>query len=199
MSRLTFWFEFASTYSYLSAMRIEEACAARDVDLIWRPFLLGPVFAAQGWHDSPFNIFPAKGAYMWRDMERTTSARGLRFEKPARFPQNGLLAARIATAHAKADWLPDFVRSVYVANFADGQDISDREMLTDILARLPVDPEPVFQKAQEPATKAMLRQATDDAMRQGLFGAPSFTVEDALFWGDDRLDQALDAAQSEPA
>ena len=65
-----FWFEFASTYSYPAAMRIEAVAARDDVTVVWRPFLLGPVFAAQGWKDSPFNIYPAKGRYMWRDLER---------------------------------------------------------------------------------------------------------------------------------
>ncbi len=67
---LEFWFEFASTYSYPAAMRIGALCATAGVPLRWRPFLLGPLFAAQGWRDSPFNLFPAKGAYMWRDLAR---------------------------------------------------------------------------------------------------------------------------------
>lgn len=67
---LEFWFEFASTYSYLAASRIEEVAAGSGVRLRWRPFLLGPIFASQGWGDSPFNLYPLKGRYMWRDMER---------------------------------------------------------------------------------------------------------------------------------
>ncbi len=67
---LEFWFEFASTYSYPAAMRVEALCTTARVALRWRPFLLGPLFAAQGWRDSPFNLYPAKGAYMWRDLAR---------------------------------------------------------------------------------------------------------------------------------
>ena len=76
MSRpaIEFWFEFASTYSYLSVMRIERAAQAAGVDIAWKPFLLGPVFLALGWNDSPFNIYPPKGRYMWRDLERLAAA-----------------------------------------------------------------------------------------------------------------------------
>ena len=64
-----FWFEFASTYSYPAALRIESLAQSQGVP-VWKPFLLGPVFRSQGWSDSPFNLFPAKGRYMCRDLER---------------------------------------------------------------------------------------------------------------------------------
>jgi len=97
MSRpLEFWFEFGSTYSYPAAHRVESRARDRGVDVVWRPFLLGPIFAAQGWNDSPFNLYPAKGRYMWRDWGRICSAAGLRWVRPSVFPRNGLLAARVA-------------------------------------------------------------------------------------------------------
>ena len=95
---LEFWFEFASTYSYPAAMRVEGLCAAADVRLCWRPFLLGPIFAAQGWNDSPFNIYPVKGRYMWRDLERICARERLPLRRPSQFPRNGLLAARVVCA-----------------------------------------------------------------------------------------------------
>ena len=83
--RLEFWYEFASTYSYLSAMRMEELARAAGVAVVWKPLLLGPIFRAQGWSTSPFNLYPAKGRYMVREMERLTAARGLRFKMPSPF------------------------------------------------------------------------------------------------------------------
>lgn len=73
---LEFWFEFASSYSYLSVMRVEPLAREAGVEVAWRPFLLGPVFLALGWNDSPFNIYPPKGRYMWRDLARQAVALG---------------------------------------------------------------------------------------------------------------------------
>jgi 2-hydroxychromene-2-carboxylate isomerase len=102
---LEFWYEFASTYSYLSAMRIEALAAAAGVAIAWKPFLLGPIFKAQGWDTSPFNLYPAKGRYMVRDLERLATDRGLTFALPAVFPQNSLRAARLALIGGDEGWI----------------------------------------------------------------------------------------------
>lgn len=184
-----FWFEFASTYSYLAAERIEKLAAG--VPVLWRPFLLGPIFQSQGWNNSPFNIYPVKGSYMWRDMERLCADYGLELKRPSAFPRNGLLAARIAVAHADQPWIPDFVRAVYRANFAQDREISDPAVVTDVLRGLQLDPAPILAAAGSDANKAALKTQTERAIKLGLFGAPSFTVGEELFWGNDRLEQAL--------
>ncbi|MCA8880882.1 MAG: 2-hydroxychromene-2-carboxylate isomerase [Rhodobacteraceae bacterium] len=189
-ARLTFWFEFASTYSYLSAMRIADAATAAGVRVIWRPFLLGPIFAAQGWPDSPFNIYPAKGRYMWRDLARRSALYGVPFRQPETFPQNGVLAARVAQLALFRPQGPAFVRAVYGAQFADGADIAERTTIAACLDRAGL-PQHFLDDAGSPDNKAALRRATETAMQMGLFGAPSFTVDGELFWGDDRLEDAL--------
>jgi 2-hydroxychromene-2-carboxylate isomerase len=193
---LEFWFEFASTYSYLAAMRVEETARQAGVVLRWRPFLLGPLFRDVGWNDSPFNLYPAKGRYMWRDMERRAASHGLPFARPSIFPQNGLTAARVASAADAEPWLPEFVRSVYRANFAEGRDISEVTTIEASLAAAGAGPGADgtthwIERARHEDVKLRLREATQRAMRLGIFGAPSFLVEKELFWGDDRLDDAL--------
>jgi 2-hydroxychromene-2-carboxylate isomerase len=188
---LEFWFEFASSYSYPAASRVEAQCTAAGVPLRWRPFLLGPIFAAQGWNDSPFNIYPAKGRYMWRDLERLCADYGMPLRRPSVFPRNGLLAARVACAGDGAPWLPAFVRTVYHANFAEDRNIADAAVVRDILAGLGQTPEPILATAQSDDIKQRLRAHTDEAIRRGIFGAPSCTVGDELFWGNDRLEAAL--------
>ena len=189
---LEFWYEFASTYSYLAAMRIEAMAEEAGVALVWRPFLLGPIFSAQGWSSSPFNLYPAKGRYMWRDMEREAARFGVPFYRPAPFPQNGLLAARIALLGADRGWTPAFTRAVYTAEFAGGRDIADREALSGILAGLSLDPDAILAEAQADANKSRLRRLNEEAQARGVFGAPTFLAEDGeMFWGNDRLEQAL--------
>jgi 2-hydroxychromene-2-carboxylate isomerase len=195
MAVLEFWYEFASTYSYPAAMRVERLAERAGVTLRWRPFLLGPIFGGQGWSDSPFNIYPAKGRYMWRDLARICEAEGLPLAlPPVCFPQNGLKAARLALAGKSDGWTPDFTRAVYTANFAGQKDISDDATLLDILRDLGVDADAAIAAANAPENKGRLKQQTAEAAARGIFGAPSFLVGDELFWGNDRLQQAIDFA-----
>jgi 2-hydroxychromene-2-carboxylate isomerase len=188
---LEFWFEFASTYSYPAAMRVEDAARAAGVSLVWRPFLLGLVFGAQGWNDSPFNIYPVKGRYMWRDLERICAKLDVPFRRPSRFPRNGLLAARVALLGADAPWGADFVRGIYRTNFADDRDIADQAVVRDVLDRVGAHAQAVLEAAQSPDNKDRLRRQTEEAIGLGIFGAPTFVSRGELFWGNDRLEDAL--------
>ena len=192
--QIEFWFEFASTYSYPAAFAVEERAKARGVRVAWRSFLLAPIFGAQGWTDSPFNIYPVKGAYMWRDLARICARQGLSLKKPSAFPRNGLLAARIACHFADESWCPEFVRRVYAANFRDDREISLPEVVAAIITSLELNAADVMTAAQTQSAKDALRAQTDRAIKLGIFGAPSFTVDGELFWGGDRLEDALDWA-----
>jgi len=192
MAEIDFWYEFASTYSYPTAMRIEGLAADEGVTVRWRPFLLGPIFKAYGWNDSPFNIYKTKGRYMWRDLERVCEADGLALTlPPVRFPQNGLKAARLALAGEEQGWTPAFTRGVFVANYVEQKDISDEATLRAILISLDVDADAALAAARSEVVKEALKAQTAEAQARGLFGAPSFTVGDELFWGNDRLEAAL--------
>lgn len=189
--KIEFWYEFASTYSYLAAMRIEGVAAAAGVAVEWKPFLLGPIFHAQGWDNSPFNIYPTKGRYMVRDLERLAAERGLRFALPKPFPQNSLLAARLALVGAEEGWIAPFTQTVFTAEFADGVQIADRSVLASILDGLRLDSQRLLSRTEQPEIKDRLKRQTAGAQELGIFGAPSFVCGGELFWGDDRLEQAL--------
>jgi 2-hydroxychromene-2-carboxylate isomerase len=193
-AQIEFWFEFASTYSYPAAFAVEERAKARGVRVVWRAFLLAPIFGAQGMKDSPFNIYPVKGAYMWRDLARICAHQGLPLRKPSAFPRNGLLAARIACRFANENWCPEFVRSVYAANFRDDREISSPEVIAGIVEQLGLKPEAILTDAQTQPAKDALRAQTERAISLGIFGAPTFAVDGELFWGGDRLEHALDWA-----
>jgi 2-hydroxychromene-2-carboxylate isomerase len=196
MAEIEFWYEFGSTYSYPAAMRIERLAADAGVALRWRPFLLGPILKQQGLNDSPFNIFAVKGRYMWRDLDRICQADGLALTlPPIRFPQNGLKAARLALIGEPQGWTPAFSRAVFVANYAEQKDISEDATLRTILSALDVDTAAAFAAADTPENKEALKRQTEGAAARGLFGAPSFTIGNELFWGNDRLEAALAFAQ----
>lgn len=188
---IAFWFDFASTYSYLSAMRIDEMARDVGVSVDWQPFLLGPIFTSQGWSTSPFQVYPAKGRYMVRDMERLARARGLTFVMPETFPGYSLHAARIGRVARREGWIAPFSRAVFEAQFAGRRDIGDLAVLTE-LAIASGGTQQAVDAARSDAVKRDLREVTEHAQTICLFGAPSFVCQDGeMFWGDDRLEQAL--------
>ena len=189
------WFDFGSNYSYLSVMRVEALAHAAGVDLAWRPFLLGPVFRELGWDTSPFVLQPEKGRYTWIDMRRRAAKYGLAFNMPSTFPRSALLPARVALLGAEQPWIGDFCRRVMLQNFVDDLDIGDAANTRRALEGLVSDPEAVMLAAQSDANKARLREQTAAARARGIFGAPTFFVGDEMFWGDDRLEDALEHAR----
>ena len=192
---IDFWFDFASTYSFLTAKRIDQLASEQHVTVRWRPFLLGPIFQAQGWTSSPFNIYPAKGRYMVRDMRRIAATRGHEFAMPAPFPQRSMTAARVALAVSEvggAEQCAAFSKSVFEAQFEQARQLDDKLMLVEKIQDLGLDSQHVIGLAEGPGIKALLRSETEAAMALGIFGAPAFIASDGeLFWGDDRLRQAV--------
>jgi 2-hydroxychromene-2-carboxylate isomerase len=194
---IEFWYDFASGYSYPAAMRIEKLCAG-DPEIAWRPFLLGPIFAAEGFDDSPFNLFPARGRYMWRDLERTCESVGIPLQRPSVFPRNSVLAARVALLAAEEGWAPSFTRAIYTANFAEDRSIESQDEILKVLGALGRDAQTLCERAESPERKPLLRAQTERAMELGIFGAPTFFVGTEMFWGNDRLEQAIAWARSNP-
>ena len=190
---LEFWFEFASTYSHIAAQRIEATARGAGVPVVWRPFLLGPIFHHQGWNDSPFNIYAAKGAYMWKDMERQCAKHGVPFSKPSRFPRPSLLATRIAVVlESSPAHVAEFVRRVYLANFRDDADTTSNDVIRGVLQSMALpDSAAVLERATANETKDRLRQRSEEAVARGIFGAPTFLIGSELYWGNDRLEDAL--------
>src|SRR5947199_4536974 len=134
MPTLDFFYEFASIYSYIAALRLAPLAKAAGVTLRWRPFLLGPIFKAQGWDTSPFNLYPSKGRYMWRDLERLCAELDLPFRRPQPFPQPSLLAARVGLVGLAEHWGEDFCRAVFRAEFGEGSRFDDSANMAQLLA-----------------------------------------------------------------
>ncbi|MFO0596437.1 MAG: 2-hydroxychromene-2-carboxylate isomerase [Myxococcaceae bacterium] len=194
---IDFWFDFASSYSYLGALRIEAAARLAGETVRWRPFLLGPIFTAQqGLKTSPFEAQPIRGKYMWRDVERLSAKYGFPFQKPKVFPQRSILANRVACVGLDQPWIGDFVRGTFRAEFGHGKDINEPATLAEVLDSLALDPKPILEQAGTDAIKQRLRELTDEAQELGLFGAPNVVVSGELFFGQDRIDDALAFAKT---
>lgn len=196
---LDFWFDFASSYSYIASQRVEALCKEAGVKLRWRPFLLGPIFTSQlGIKDSPFNTQPVRGRYMWRDVERLCEKYSLPFKRPETFPQRSILAARVACVALEKPWCADFIRGVFRAEFGEGRDIATHAVLGDVLSSIGVDPAKVFPEAELDPVKRQLRAFTDEATALGVFGAPNAVIGAELFFGQDRLEDAIAWAKKHP-
>jgi 2-hydroxychromene-2-carboxylate isomerase len=191
LPEIEFWFEFGSNYSYLSVMRIEDAARRRGVRIRWKPFLLGPIFRALGMETSPFVLQKEKGAYVWQDMARQCRKYGLRWTPPSVFPRLGVLPLRVALLGADEAWIGAFCRRVMELNFVFDKDINQAAGLAPILTELGLPAEGILDQAQAESTKALLREQTEQARGKGIFGAPTFFVGTEMFWGNDRLDDAL--------
>jgi 2-hydroxychromene-2-carboxylate isomerase len=198
---LDFWFDFASTYSYPAIMRVGALARRQAVAVNFRPFLLGPIVKTQGWNTSPFNLYAAKGRHMWRDLERICADLSLPFQQPQPFPQNSLLAARVALAALDEEKTKgeDLCRELFHAEFGQGRRIDEPAVVGDILAILTFDAASILAAGQSETIKLRLRTQTEEARQRGIFGAPSFTTADGeLFWGNDRLEPALIWARKKP-
>jgi 2-hydroxychromene-2-carboxylate isomerase len=188
---IEFWFEFGSNYSYLSVMRIEKEAQRHGVRIVWKPFLLGPVFKALGMENSPFVLQKEKGAYVWRDMTRQCRKYGAPWTQPSVFPRLGVLPLRVALLGAEKPWIGAFCQRVMLLNFALDQDINQPESIGRILDELALPAAEILDQAQAEPTKTRLRQQTEEARVRGIFGAPVFFADGEMFWGNDRLDDAL--------
>ena len=193
---LEFWFDFGSNYSYPSAMRIEESATRAGVKVRWKPFLLGPIFRSFGWETSPFVLQKAKGDYVWKDMERQCQKAGIPWRKPGTFPRSAVLPLRVALAGAEEDWIGAYCRRVMSLNFAEDRDIDNLETVVQVLTELDLPTQALIDEARSDANKLRLREQTEAATVRGIFGAPTFFVGEEMYWGNDRLDDAIAAASA---
>lgn len=195
MRQIAFWYEFASPYSYVAASRIERLAHDRGLAITWQPLLLGPIFSRRENNATPFqNSGVVQNRYRRRDVERLCALEGLPLSWPTRYPRSGLIAARVALVAIDEGWGPAFSRAIYHANFVEDREISDVPVVAEIVDRLGHGADGVLARAQAPENKARLAAQVESAIANGIFGAPSFMVDRELFWGNDRLEQALEWA-----
>lgn len=196
---LEFWYEFGSNYSYLSVMRIDALAERYGVSIAWKPFLLGPIFKSFGWQNSPFVLQKEKGAYTWQDMARQCEKYGLPWTRPTNFPRSALLPMRVALLGADQPWIGDYNKRMMQINFAEDRDIDSPVVVSEVLTELGLPASRLIAEAESDDNKLHLRAQTEAARLRGVFGAPTFFVGAEMFWGNDRLEDALMLAAGQSA
>lgn len=190
MPTMDFWFSIGSTYSYLTVMRLSGVTLPEGVTLRWRPFNVRHIMVEQ--NNVPFKDKPVKTAYMWRDIARRAEAYGLSPVLPAPYPLPGLvLANQVAMVGAEEGWVEAYARATYRRWFDGGEPAGEDPNLTGAIEEIGQDPVRVLETARSDRIAAALARETGQAMALGIFGSPTFAVGDEIFWGDDRLDDAL--------
>lgn len=195
MQAIDFWIEYGSTYTYLTVARIGRLAADAGVEVRWQPFLVMPIMAELGLTQGPFLPYPSKTAYMWRDIERRANRHAVPYQRPSTYPVNSLLTARIACVAAEEGWCRAFTEGVFALHWTQNILIGSEENIARTLTALGQAPDAVIARAQTVPVKDRLKQQTERARSLGIFGAPSFTVGSELFWGDDRLEEAIEWAR----
>lgn len=188
---IDFWFTVGSTYTYLTASRLHEVETATGMHFRWRPFNARAIMHEM--NNVPFATKPVKLAYMWRDLERRASKYGLPIKVPAPYPlQEYDFANRVAVVGQTEGWCPDYVRATYRRWFVDGSPPGSEPNLSESLAEIGQDPWRVISLARSDTIGHAYATATDEARLLKIFGAPTFVSRGELFWGDDRLDDAIE-------
>ena len=192
---LDFFLFLGSTYTYLAVNRVERLVAGQGITLRWRPFSARTLMLEQ--NNRPFVGKPVKLAYMWRDLERRAQRHGIPFVSIPNYPNDAdELANRVATIAALEGWCSAFAKAVYATWFIENQDPGTTASLGGILQKLDHEPAAVIARANSEEIREKYAVETEVARSLGIFGSPTFVYGTEIFWGDDRLDDAIDWCNS---
>ena len=188
-----FYFDLGSPATYLAYTQLPKICAQTDTQLIYIPFLLGGVFKATG-NASPATI-PAKGRYMFQDLDRYAKRYGVPLKFNPQFPINTLMLMRAVTGiqSRQPERFCAFIECLFKALWVDGRSLDESATVAAVLIENGFNPHEVLALTADEEVKATLKDNTEKAVRRGVFGAPSMFVGDQLYFGQDRLDFVLEA------
>ncbi|MDM0041312.1 2-hydroxychromene-2-carboxylate isomerase [Variovorax sp. J22G21] len=188
-----FFFDVGSPSSYLAWTQLPNLCASHGADLVYRPMLLGGVYQATG-NASPATI-PVKGRYTQMDYERHARRYGVPFQGNPHFPVITLFLMRAVTGIQlrRPEQLQQLLGCVFKALWIDALNLNEPQLTADILKAGGFDPAEIERLTQDPETKAALKATTEEAVKRGVFGAPTIFVGDQMFFGQDRMDFVREA------
>ena len=182
---IDFYFDFSSPYGYLASTEIDALAARHGRSVTWRPFVLGAAFKLTG--QRALTEQPLRGDYARRDFARSARLLDVPLKMPEPFPFFALAASRACYWVEVPSQAKALAKALYHTAFGEGRDITPVPVVAEIARGLGI--EGLEQGLEQPATKAALRDATDQALARGVFGSPFFFVDGEPFWGHDRLGQ----------
>jgi len=183
--KVEFFFDVGSPASYLAWTQLEGIAQRTNAKIIWRPMLLGAVFQATG-NASPASV-PAKGPYMLKDLQRFSNIYGVPFNFNPFFPLNTMHLMRGATAYLEEPEFQTYLAAIFNALWSEKLNMESPEVVAEVLTKAGIDVTDFMARISETEAKARLKATTEEAVARGVFGAPSFFVNDELFFGQDRL------------
>jgi 2-hydroxychromene-2-carboxylate isomerase len=188
-----FYFDLGSPTTYLAYTQLPKICAQTDSRLVYIPILLGAIFKATG-NASPATV-PAKGRYMFVDLDRYARRYGVPLKFNPHFPINTLMLMRAVTGIQLRypERFEAFIDCLFKAMWVDGRSLDDPATVAAVLSEKAFDPQEVLALTADEEVKAVLKDNTEQALQRGVFGAPSMFVDNQLFFGQDRLDFVVEA------
>ncbi|MFJ4495744.1 2-hydroxychromene-2-carboxylate isomerase [Pseudomonas atacamensis] len=192
-----FYFDLGSPTTYLAHTQLAQICADTKSELIYIPMLLGGVFKATG-NASPA-VIPAKGRYMFQDLDRFAKRYGVQLRFNPHFPINTLILMRAVTGMQmrQSQRFAEFVDCLFKALWVEGRNLNDPQTVAAVLTENGFDPQEIIALTNDESVKAALKENTEAAIKRGVFGAPSMFIGDQLFFGQDRLDFVEEALRQD--
>ncbi|MFP6850569.1 MAG: 2-hydroxychromene-2-carboxylate isomerase [Pseudomonas sp.] len=186
-----FFFDFGSPASYLAWTQLPQIVHKAGAQLAWRPMLLGGVFKATG-NQSPVMI-PSKGRWMLQDLARCASRYGVPMAFNPHFPINTLTLMRGAAGYANSDRFEHYVKTIFEALWVQQKNLGKAEVVAEVLSAAGFELAEFERLVSDEAVKDRLKSTTEEAIKRGVFGAPTFFIGDEMHFGQDRLDFVAEA------
>ena len=191
MTTIEFYFDYSSPWTFYAFDRIEDFCAKNNADLVWKPFLVGGVFNKV--NPSVYlrreNPVPPKDAYYQKDMADWGRFQGIEMIKPSVFPVNSVKALRGAFVAIEEGTISAYSRACFEAYWCDDKDISQEDVLRDIVGAVGMDADNFLAQIGDDRIKRKLFETTDEIIARGGFGSPTFFLDKIdMYFGNDRLE-----------
>ena len=188
-----FYFDFISPYSFLAHKEIIKIEKANTIKIKYMPILLGGLHNLAGIKAPGF--IPIKAKYMIKDCKLWAEKYNIIFKFNNYFPIKTLDLMRCVLVAEKKNFIQNFINKVFDAIWKDGLNLNDNTIVEKLLKNLDINPKTFLMEAVDPKIKDELKKRTDAAFKKGIFGTPSFIVNNKIFWGQDRLEFVLNEAK----